>query len=86
MPTIARDANDRLMLGKEVRKFFGDISEATLWRKVKAGKIPAPSKINALQNAWWRSELVASIDALPRGVSSGPSPRSRLDSPAVVEP
>ena len=85
MQTIARDANDRLMLAKEVRKFFGDISEATLWRKVRDKKIPLPIKVNALQNAWWRRELIASIDALPRGGASGPSPRGRLDSLPTAE-
>ena len=85
MPTIARDANDRLMLGKEVRKFFGDVSESTLWRKIKAGKIPPPIKVNSLQNAWWRSELVACVDALPRGIVSEQSPRPRLPSPLAPE-
>ena len=85
MANITRDSADRLILSKELRRFFGDCSDATLWRKMKSGAIPPPIKLANNLNAWWLSEIHAAIDALPRGIVAEQSPRSRLPSPLAPE-
>lgn len=47
------------------------ISEATLWRKVKAGLIPAPETICGLKR-WPRAEIAALI------TPAKPQPRNRV--------
>jgi predicted DNA-binding transcriptional regulator AlpA len=38
---------------------FGDVSRVTLWRWVKAGKVPAPVMLSARAARWIRAECEA---------------------------
>lgn len=46
----------KLLTSKEVCSLYS-ISRATLWRRLKAGQIPAPTKINSRN--YWLSEQVS---------------------------
>jgi predicted DNA-binding transcriptional regulator AlpA len=45
-----------LMSSEGVRAYFGGLSRVTLWRYVRAGKIPAPIKFSNRLSRWLRSE------------------------------
>jgi predicted site-specific integrase-resolvase len=53
------------MYAKEVRQRLGDICNVTLWRWIKAGKIPAP-RILGSRNTWTDTELNDVLENLPR--------------------
>lgn len=55
--------DDRLIRAKELKKFLGVSSDATLWRWVRAGKLPEPQYINACR-VWRASDLEQPIAAL----------------------
>ena len=55
--TAAAPALERLIGRKEVLLLIG-ISNATLWRWIKAGRFPAPMKIGKKKVAW-RSSVLA---------------------------
>lgn len=54
-------SNHELIDEAEVRRMLGKISRATLWRHIKAGKIPAPVRIVA-RNRWTRREIEAVVE------------------------
>ena len=56
----AAPALERLIGRKEVLILIG-ISNATLWRWIKAGRFPAPMKIGKKKVAWRSSVLAAWI-------------------------
>lgn len=51
------------------------ISEPTLWRKIKKGDLPAPVTICGLRR-WKRADIAALIDNAP-GAQPKPTPRKR---------
>jgi prophage regulatory protein len=55
--SVAPPALERLIGRKEVLILIG-ISNATLWRWIKAGRFPAPMKIGKKKVAW-RSSVLA---------------------------
>lgn len=57
---LAAPALERLIGRKEVLILIG-ISNATLWRWIKAGRFPAPLKIGKKKVAWRSSVLAAWI-------------------------
>jgi prophage regulatory protein len=57
---VALPALERLIGRKEVLILIG-ISNATLWRWIKAGRFPAPMKIGKKKVAWRSSVLAAWI-------------------------
>ena len=51
------EKNDKLIRAKEVKKMLGNISDTTLWRRVKDGTIPTPIKLgggsaNFFKESW----------------------------------
>lgn len=47
-----------------VRLLYGDITDVSLWRWVRAGKVPAPHKLpGGRQNAWRVGELRRALAA-----------------------
>ena len=55
----------RLCRATEVCKRYGT-SRTTLWRKVRAGKFPAPRQIGPNSIGWWSDELDAHDETLLR--------------------
>jgi len=63
MAKLPADPNAPLIDCAGVCRLF-NVSSSTLWRWVKAGKIPAPLKLaGATKNYWRREELNAAIEA-----------------------
>lgn len=61
MPKLPADPNAPLIDCAGVCRFF-NVSPSTLWRWVKAGKLPPPLKLaGATKNFWRREELDAAI-------------------------
>lgn len=54
---------DSLVTSKTVKHRFGDVSDMTLWRWVKDGKLPQPIKINK-RNYWAESTISEAIAKL----------------------
>lgn len=52
-----------LLTGRHIRLMFGGVSDMTLWRWVRDGRIPKPLKI-ANRNYWRADEVNALIDEL----------------------
>jgi excisionase family DNA binding protein len=59
-PTIA--ANSKLLLGASDLAALLSISEATLWRWLSAGKIPAPTLRQGQVVRWSRAKIEAWIE------------------------
>ncbi len=53
------------LTGPEACRLFG-ISRTTLWKWVKAGRIPKPRYIEAREPRWRLGELVPLLEALPK--------------------
>ncbi len=58
-PTNPREPGDVLWNRGDTRQ-VNPVSNATHWRHVKQGILPAPTVING-RNYWWRSEYMAAL-------------------------
>lgn len=61
--SLALSKNERLIRARELKKILGITSDATLWRWVRAGKLPEPNYINACR-VWRESDLNEAIGGL----------------------
>jgi predicted DNA-binding transcriptional regulator AlpA len=50
-------APERLIPWPEAKELFGGISRVTVWRAVKAGKLPAPQRTSPGRVAWSASSI-----------------------------
>lgn len=53
----------------KLRQMLADVSEATIWRWVKSGRLPQPRQIGPNRVAWLLHELEPALEAFP--VASG---------------
>jgi prophage regulatory protein len=60
---------DRILKLPEVRLQV-HLSQATIWRKVKAGTFPAPRQLTDRAVGWLQSEVQNYLQSLPRTGSS----------------
>ena len=49
--------SDRFIPNTEVRRIAGGISRTTLWRWVRDGHFPKPTKIGPNKNGWLESQV-----------------------------
>lgn len=52
------------------------LSKTTIYEMVKAGNFPQPVKLGPRSTRWYESEVLAHIEALPRGVDIDPMARA----------
>lgn len=64
----------RLLSAKQVMVLMG-WSRPTLWRRVRAGKFPAPVKTGANNISWYDDEVAEAQANLPR-VNYAPAPEA----------
>ena len=64
------------MKPREVRRVFGDCSNTTLWRRVRAGLIPPPILLGPNLRGWWSDVIYAAAEALPLADSNPGLPKS----------
>ena len=61
--TSLTSQHERLIRARELKEILGISSDATLWRWVRAGKLPKPQYLNSCR-VWRESELKSAINAL----------------------
>ncbi len=66
MTTSANEAAEWLRSRDLLRRF--GISDVTLWRWVKAGKFPAPTKLGSTRSLFWLRSAVETWEASRREV------------------
>jgi predicted DNA-binding transcriptional regulator AlpA len=54
-----------------VQALYGGVDASTVWKRVKAGKIPRPAKLAAMTTAWQVGELRRDLAAIAAGASAG---------------
>jgi predicted DNA-binding transcriptional regulator AlpA len=64
--------DDELIDSEEVRALFDNPHRSTIWRWVKAGLLPPPVKVGPNTIRWWRREVLARREALPRQTYRAP--------------
>lgn len=74
MPTNTEFNQDRFLRSKDVRHHFS-ISDPTLHRWVKSGKLPKPQYLNS-QRVWRQSAIEAAEDQM---LASGERVETRLE-------
>ncbi len=53
--------NDKLIRSKDVREMLGNISETTLWRRIKDGSIPTPIKLGNGTANYFKESMISKI-------------------------
>jgi len=56
---------ERLIRLPELKRMLG-LSGPTIYRRIKAGKLPVPVKIGPRLSGWWRSEVERAMHEFPR--------------------
>ena len=67
MNSTDRDDDDRLLRAGQVME-LASISRSTLEKLLKAGEFPVPVAVGGWRR-WWRSEVLAYLEARPRVIS-----------------
>jgi len=62
--------DDELLDRRAAQHLFGDISAATLWRGIKAGRYPKPIRVSAQVRRWSREECEAVLRSMVEGRAS----------------
>jgi len=73
---------------KRLRQMLADVSEATIWRWVKSGRLPQPRQIGPNRVAWLLHELEPALEAFPIASGNQVAPgsaRGRKKSSTVKE-
>lgn len=66
-PDVSTHADDLLVPASAVRKKLGNVSDMTLWRRLKHDpQFPRPI-VMAGRRYWWESTIDKYIDRQPRG-------------------
>lgn len=67
-PTAAPGEEDRLVSFEDLKVMLGGISDSTVWRRIREGKISPPTLKNP--NRWLRSVLRADIKAMAEATAA----------------
>jgi predicted DNA-binding transcriptional regulator AlpA len=54
---------------------------STIWRRVKAKQLPPPVKVGPNTVRWWKGEVLAHLEALPRQTYRAPEASAEAASP-----
>jgi prophage regulatory protein len=65
----------RLLRSPEVDKLV-PLSRVQRWRKIRAGKFPAPVQLGPNSVAWFEDEILAWLAAQPRRTYGAPAPEA----------
>lgn len=63
---MAQASSKRIVRMPELLRRYGNPSRDTIWRWVKAGRLPAPVEFGPNTVGWWEDELEEHDKSLPR--------------------